>query len=602
MQSSHTFLMTMLSMNPQLRYFVIFVISSIIFYYLFFGLKEQPADTLYVNARIYTMDADNTVAEALAIKDGRIIGVGPTASINSRFEADRIIDLKGKTVLPGFIDAHAHLLSLGVAKLTLDLVGTSSEAEIADLVKERVAKSSSGLWIRGRGWDQNDWPSKRFPTHRTLDRVSGDYPVYLARIDGHAVWVNKRTMELAGITKSTPDPAGGKIIRDPQGNPTGVLIDEAMQLVGKILPPLTDEEAEEALKLAIQECLKYGITCVHDMGVDSRGLDLYKRMIDRGEFPFRVYAAIEAPGEFWNAELSRGPLIGYGGHKLTVRAIKLYVDGALGSRGAALIEPYSDDPGNRGLTVTSEESLRKSVDEALAHGFQVCTHAIGDRGNNIVLNVYEAALRAHAVRDHRLRVEHAQALYPGDIPRFRSLRVIPSMQPTHCTSDMYWAEARLGATRIRSAYAWRSLLFTGVIIAGGSDFPVEHPDPLLGIYAAVSRQDQQGVPQNAEDVRKSFELSKEGIVDPAAFEGGWYASEKMTVEEAVRSFTGWAAYAGFGEKEMGSIERGKLADFVVLSRDILALNHAEILKTKVERTILGGKEVYILPGDVSSSQ
>ncbi|MBI3789074.1 MAG: amidohydrolase family protein, partial [Ignavibacteriales bacterium] len=275
-----------------------------------------------------------------------------------------------------------------------------------------------------------------------------------------------------------------------------------------------------------------------------------------------------------------------------VRAIKLYIDGALGSRGAALLEPYSDDPGNRGLTVTSEEALRKTIDEALLNGFQVLTHAIGDRGNNIVLNTYEAALKAHSVNDHRLRVEHAQVLYANDISRFKQLGVIPSMQPTHCTSDMYWAEARLGPTRVLGAYAWRSLLETGVIIAGGSDFPVEHANPMFGIYAAVTRQDQQGKPRNAEDVRTDFQLSQEGIKDPSAFDGGWYVSQKMTREEAIRSFTSWAAYAGFQENLLGSLEKGKLADFIILNKDIMTIQPSEIFNTVVERTFVGGKEVY----------
>jgi hypothetical protein len=275
-----------------------------------------------------------------------------------------------------------------------------------------------------------------------------------------------------------------------------------------------------------------------------------------------------------------------------VRATKLYIDGALGSRGAALFEPYADDPNNRGLTVMSEADLRMIVEEALASGFQVCTHAIGDRGNNIVLNVYEAALQAHRAKDPRLRIEHAQVLAPDDIPRFNRLGVIPSMQPTHCTSDMYWAEARLGPTRVRGAYAWRSLLNTGVIIPGGSDFPVESPNPLFGFYAAITRQDKHGRPRNAEDVRAFFQLSAAGITDTAAFGGGWYVAQKMTREEALRAFTSWAAFAGFQEDLLGSLQPGKLADFVVLSKDIMTVPPVEILSTTVERTILGGKEVY----------
>jgi hypothetical protein len=317
-----------------------------------------------------------------------------------------------------------------------------------------------------------------------------------------------------------------------------------------------------------------------------------------------VYASIDGAGETWDEFIGKdssksaiGPIIGYGDNRLWVRSVKLYVDGALGSRGAALLEPYSDDPTNRGLTVTDEASLRKTVDEALVNGFQVCTHAIGDRGNNIILNVYEAALKAHPGADQRLRVEHAQVLSLNDIPRFKQLGVVPSMQPTHCTSDMHWAGARLGPTRVRGAYAWRSLLNTGVIIPGGSDFPVEQPNPLLGIYAAVTRRDLQGRPRNAQEVKAFFELSVDGVGDTTDFENGWYVSQRMTREEAIQSFTNWAAFAGFQEHILGSLEKGKLADFVVLSRDLMKIPAEDIPTTVVEKTIVGGKEVYVRQQD-----
>ncbi|MBI3788904.1 MAG: amidohydrolase, partial [Ignavibacteriales bacterium] len=507
-------------MSSSFKLFLIFVTLVIVAVYFFFQLVPQPVDTLYVNGRVHTMNAANTVAEALAVRGDRIIAVGSTNEIQKKFKTKKVVDLHGKSVFPGLIDAHGHMMSLGISKLTFDLVGSSSEAEAAARVKERVDQSKPERWIRGRGWDQNRWKSKKFPTHEVLDIVAPNNPVLLSRVDGHAIWVNKRALEIAEITKDTPDPDGGKIVRDAKGNPTGVFVDNAMRLVGKFLPPLSEDEATQAMNLAVQECLKYGITTVHDMGVDAKEIELYQHLIDSNQFPFRVYAAIGGAGSTWSqyigtdsSGVKKQQLIGYGGNKLWVRAIKLYIDGALGSRGAALLEPYSDDPGNRGLTVTSEEALRKTIDEALLNGFQVLTHAIGDRGNNIVLNTYEAALKAHPVSDHRLRVEHAQVLYANDITRFKQLGVIPSMQPTHCTSDMYWAEARLGPTRVLGAYAWRSLLETGVIIAGGSDFPVEHANPMFGIYAAVTRQDQQGKPRNAEDVRTDFQLSQEGIKD-----------------------------------------------------------------------------------------
>ena len=334
------------------------------------------------------------------------------------------------------------------------------------------------------------------------------------------------------------------------------------------------------------------------MGVDEEDYSAYRELLESNRLPIRVYAAIGGDGDLWQQFLLTGPFIDSHRHFFTVRAIKMYIDGALGSRGAALIAPYSDDPGNRGLTVNSFEALRMVVSEALAHGFQVCTHAIGDRGNNIVLNAYEQALQQNpsGARDARLRIEHAQVLDPLDIPRFKKLGIIPSMQPTHCTSDMRWAEARLGPERVRGAYAWRSLLNDGNIIPGGSDFPVESPNPLLGFYAAITRQDQNGIPRNAEDVVRSFQLSAEGIKDSSAFTDGWYAGQKMTREEALRAFTIWGAYAEFAEKEKGSIEKGKLADLVVLSKDIMTIPPMEILSTNVVAAIVGGKVAYSADG------
>lgn len=586
-------------MNTQIIWFVLFVICVAVCVYIFFRTVPEPVDALYVNGQIYTMDSNMNMAEAMAVRGDRIVAIGSKGDLEKSVRAKKVVDLGSKSVFPGFIDAHAHLMSLGVAKITVDLVGASSEAAIAALVQQKVQKSEPGQWVRGRGWDQNLWPSKRFPSHEVLDKISPNNPVYLVRIDGHAAWINKKGLEIAGITRATPDTTGGKIVRDAAGNPTGVFVDNAMSLVSRFLPPPTVKESEEAIKLAVAECLQYGIVCMGDMGVDSKEIEVYKGLIDKKEFPFRVYAAIEGLGETWDQYTkksatgpAKGPLLGYGDNRLWVRAIKLYVDGALGSRGAALLEPYSDDPGNRGLTVTDEQSLKKAADEALSNGFQVCTHAIGDRANNIILNVYEASLKQHPVADYRLRVEHAQVVALDDIPRFKKLGVIPSMQPTHCTSDMYWAEARLGPTRVLGAYAWRSFLNTGVIIPGGSDFPVENPNPILGIYAASTRQDVQGRPKNVEDIKTYFQLSQAGVHDVSAFENGWYASQKMTREEAIRAYTNWAAYASFQERILGSLEKGKLADFVILSKDIMKVEAREIPTTVVEKTFVGGKVVY----------
>ena len=579
-------------MNIQTRQFAIFAAATLSFIYIFLFVMPEHADIIVVNAHIHTMDGRLTQADAMAIRGDRIVGVGSRSILEQRFRAATVLDLDRRTVLPGFIDAHAHLLSLGLARMTVDLVGAPSEAGAAVRVRERVSRLRPGQWVRGRGWDQNEWRPTQYPTHSSLDRVAPRHPVYLARVDGHAAWVNRRAMEIAGISRATPDPPGGKILRSVDGEPTGVFIDAALDLLLRVLPEPSDAEMREALDLATSECVSVGITGMHDMGADRRTLDLYQQLVHENRMPIRIYALVEGPGETWDALLGRGPLIGYGDHRLTVRGIKLYADGALGSRGAAMIDPYSDDPTNRGLTMMSEESMRSVVSQAVQAGFQVSVHAIGDRGNNIVLNVYESVLRGLPPADRRLRIEHAQVLHPDDIGRFRTLNVIPSMQPTHCTSDMYWAEARLGARRVRGAYAWRSLLATGVKIPGGSDFPVEKPGPLAGIAAAVTRRDGGGRPASQGDIDRFFQLVPVSSPDSARYDRGWYGDQCMTVEEAVRCFTEWAAYAAFEESEKGTLEQGKLADFVVLSGDPFSVPARSLWDLRVERTVIGGKTVF----------
>jgi predicted amidohydrolase YtcJ len=546
-------------------------LAIVIALFLLFQNRTQSVSILLVNGVVHTVNDRQPAAEAIAIKDGMIAGVGSTDEITQNFTAQRIIDLKGRTVFPGFIDAHGHMEGLGALMVNVNLEGTTGVAEIQKLVAERITKVEHGAWVRGRGWDQNDWPVKEFPTARMLDSVSPANPVVLRRVDGHAAWVNTAALTLAKITSVTHDPAGGKIIRDRTGKPTGILVDNAIDLLDDVIPQPSEAERTEAFRKAVEECVKLGLTEVHDMGVDLEAISIYKKLIAEKRFPFRVYAAIGGAGKTWNEYLKLGPEIDGNDGRLTVRAIKLYADGALGSRGAALIEPYSDDPGNRGLTLTSSEKMKEVVQQALTHGFQVCTHAIGDRGNSVTLGVYSDVLKANPAkaRDARLRIEHAQIVDPADIPRFHELGVIPSMQPTHCTSDMYWAEARVGPKRILGAYAWRSFLDSGSIIPGGSDFPVEGPNPLYGFYAAITRQDHNGWPDS-----------------------GWYAGQRMTREEALKAFTIFAAYAGFQEERKGSIEKGKLADFTILSRDIMTIDPKEILTTQVEMTIIGGEVVY----------
>jgi predicted amidohydrolase YtcJ len=529
---------------------------------------QEAADVLLYNGRIYTM-AEPARAEAMAIRGDRIVAVGSTAELRRRFRARTEIDLGGRTVLPGLIDAHAHLMGQGVSMLQADLVGANSKEEILDRLRRFAQSRPPGSWILGRGWDQNRWPEKAFPTAEDLDRLFPDRPVWLRRIDGHAAWANSKAMELAGVSVQTPDPEGGRILRYPDGRPTGVFIDRAMALVERFIPPPSEEDLERALELAIGECLRYGITSVHDAGVDRRTIERYRRFIDEGRFPLRVYALIGGVGETLEYFCRQGPLLGYGGNRLTVRAVKLYADGALGSRGAALLEDYSDEPGNRGLLIVSADSLARQVERVMACGFQVAIHAIGDRGNRAALDAIARAIERTGRRDLRPRIEHAQIVALEDIPRFRQLGVIASMQPIHATSDMYWAEARVGPERIRGGYAWRRFLDAGVVLAAGSDFPVEPVNPFLGLYAAVTRQDRSGWPP-----------------------GGWYPDQRLRLQEAVRAFTLGAAYAAFEEDLKGSLEPGKLADFIVLDRDIFAVPERDIADVRVLETWLGGERVY----------
>ena len=533
----------------------------------------KKASLLLIIGAIYQADGTPRTVEAMAIRGGKIAALGTTKEISRRYEADRVVDLHGRPVYPGFTDAHGHVESLGASLLNLDLAGTSSLDEIRGRLAEWKKELNPGQWIRGRGWDQNDWPEKTFPHHRDLDDVAGDIPVVLSRIDGHAVWVNQRVLEIAGITRETRDPEGGLIVRDPDGTPTGVFVDAAADLLQSVLPRPSEEDRSEAIRRSLAMCVSLGLTAVHDMGVDSAGLELYRRLGAAGELPARIYVAIEGSDTaLVRASFARGPEVDLYSGMLTIRAVKMYADGALGSYGAALLEPYSDDPGNRGLTLTSSAVLTELCARALDRGFQVCTHAIGDRANAIVLDAYEAAQSgaAGATRaDPRFRVEHAQVVAPSDIPRFKKLGVLPSMQPTHCTSDMPWAGVRLGEDRLRGAYAWRSFLDAGSIIPGGSDFPVEHPNPLLGFYAAITRQDLNGQPP-----------------------GGWHPDQRMRRMEALMSFTSWAAYAAFQERSRGSLEEGKLADLVVLSDDIMTIDPGGIPRVLVDFTIVDGTVRY----------
>ena len=522
---------------------------------------------LLTHGRIHTLDAAGTVVEALVVREGRIAFAGRAADV-SPAPGEETIDLGGRTVLPGLVDAHGHLMHLARARLSFDARGLGSEEEIARRVGDRAAGRPRGEWITGRNWDQNVWPGRRFPGKASLDRAAPDHPVALVRIDGHATWANAAALAAGGIDRHTPDPPGGIVVRDSHGEPTGLLIDTAQRLLQRVEPRPTDEQFDRAVRECIDDCLALGLTGIHEMGAELYALASYRRLIERGRFPFRNYVAVAGrSASTWDHYRQRGPE-SLGDGRVLVGALKLLADGALGSRGAALHDAYCDDPGNTGLVLVPGEEVERLTLEAMPLGFQVCVHAIGDRANTLVLDAFERALGRTPRPDHRLRVEHAQILVDRDVPRFRRLGVLPSMQATHCTSDMGWAAERLGPERLRGAYAWRSLLATGVVIAGGSDFPVESPNPFYGIHAAVTRRPREGQ-------------------DP-----GWQPEQRMTREEAVRSFTIWNAYASRQEADLGSLEPGKRADLVVLSDDVFACPEERIPDIRPILTLLGGEVVF----------
>jgi predicted amidohydrolase YtcJ len=537
---------------------------------------QSSADLVLVNGRIYTVDNTRPFTSALAVRGGRVLFVGSDVEARALAKASTsVIDLHGATVLPGFVDAHAHLLGLGNMLRRVNVAGSTSYDEVIERVKTWSKDVKPGEWIVGRGWDQNRWQTKDFPTNEALSRAFPNNPVAITRVDGHALLANARAMEVARVSAGTPDPEGGRIIRLASGSPAGVFIDNAQNLIGRAIPASTPSDIRKAILAAIAECNRWGLTGVHDPGEDAETIGIYEQLAKEGKYNLRNYVMLSDPGEpgspatLRNPYLVRGPQSAlYDGH-LWVRAIKLYADGALGSRGAALLAPYADEPTNSGLLVSRPEHIEAWAEAGLRRGFQVNVHAIGDRGNRIALDAFEAALKTVPTANHRFRIEHAQVLSPEDIPRFAKLGVIPSMQATHQTSDMRWAEARVGPQRIRGAYAWRSLLNTGVVIPNGTDFPVEEVNPLLTFHAAVTRQD----PTNS----------------PA---GGWYPEQKMTREEALQSMTIWPAYAGFQESVLGSLTPGKYADFVILDRDIMDVPDTEILGARVVSTWIAGKRVY----------
>jgi len=538
------------------------------------GKKEglmQTASVILVHGRIHTLDPAVPDATALAVAGDRIAKVGSDKEINALVgPGTRKIDLENRTVIPGLIDAHLHLMEIGKALEQIDLRDIDSPEEVVRRIGEAAAQAPSDAWVQGRGWDQNRWPVKEFPTAAQLDAVTRDHPAAFYRVDGHALWVNSKALEIAGIKRGAPDPKGGRILRDKStGNPSGVLLDDAMALVESKIPTSETATKRHWVQLAGERLLATGITSVHDAGIDPGDVDIYKMMVEENTLPVRVYAMLGGSNKKLPDYFVQQRIIGYGDRRFTFRALKVGVDGALGSRGAALLAPYSDDPANSGLITTSGDQLEDLTRQALKRGFQVCVHAIGDRANRMVLDRFQAALAAVPTQDPRLRIEHAQIVSPPDLERFARLGIIASMQPTHATSDMPWVPARLGPDRLAGAYAWKTLLDSKAHLAFGSDAPVESFNPFEGLFAAVTRQDQTLSP-----------------------EGGWLPEQRLSREEALRAFTIGAAYAAFEESEKGTLSPGKLADLVVLDRDYFEVPEAEIFQITPVATMLGGKIVY----------
>ena len=534
--------------------------------------QTPPPDLVLHNARIYTVDSRNSVAEAVAIAGERIVQVGKDREVLALKSAStRVLDMQGATIVPGFHDAHGHVVGLGASLQDVDLRGTTSYEEVVGRVRRRLASARPGEWIIGRSWDQNDWLEKAFPTHDLLSAATPNNPVYLTRVDGHAGLANLQAMATAGLTSSSTDPPGGRIMRTADGQPSGVLIDGAQALVTSKIPPVGRRQLEDQIELADRELRRVGITMVDDAGADGATVDAYRRLIEVGTIKTRLYVMLRGSLSELTPFFARGPVNDVANHRLAVRSVKIYADGALGSRGAAMLEPYADEPATTGLLVTPPDEVYQQTLAAAKAGFQVGIHAIGDRANREAMDVFERVERAvPGARGLRMRIEHAQILDAAEIPRFAKLGVIASMQPTHATSDMPWAATRIGDARVEEgAYVWRKLLDAGAVIASGSDFPVEEANPLLGFYAAITRQDASGKPA-----------------------GGWTPRQRMTRDEALASFTRQAAFASHTETLLGSIESGRLADLVVLSRDIMRVQPQEILTTTVQMTIVGGEIVY----------
>jgi predicted amidohydrolase YtcJ len=549
---------------------------------ILFGVSPLAAlagSLVLFNTSIYTANEKQPRAEAVVATDGRITFVGTTEEALKRAPSGaQRVDLEGKTVLPGLTDAHAHLSGIGFRELEFNLEDTASLTALKARLKERSAQTKAGDWLTGRGWIESRWTPAVFPTRQDLDAVVSDRAVVLGRADGHALVANSLALKRAGIDRNTPNPAGGSILKDAvTGEPTGMLVDDAMELVHRLIPPHTDADLMKAIETGAQRSERLGWTQLQIAGNSWREMELICQLHEQGRIKLRLYNAINGPGADAQRLLKQGASIDGCGGRLTVRGIKVYIDGALGSRGAALLEPYSDSPGNTGLLVNKPEILSALFVQALKRGIQIETHAIGDRGNRIMLDLYEKAFatvpaKERLVAEPRWRIEHAQVISPTDIPRFAKLHVIASMQPSHAIGDLFFAPQRLGPARLPGAYAWRSLLDSGAVVAAGTDAPVEKGDPRIEFYAAVTRRSLDGFAND-----------------------DWHLEQRVSRDEALRMMTRSPAFAAFQENERGSIEVGKQADFSVFSADLMRIPEPQILKATVVLTIIGGEIVYSAP-------
>ena len=525
--------------------------------------NRETVDLLVTNATVYTVDSTFSKAEAFAVKDGKFVAVGSAADLKSRYSAVKEVDAKGQFIYPGFYDAHCHFYRYALALPSADLVGTNSWKEVIQRLQENRRKYPQAAWLTGRGWDQNDWPNKQFPTKDTLDQLFPDVPVLIIRVDGHAALVNQKALDLAGVTAQTPI-SGGTITRNAQGRLTGLLVDNATRLVSSKIPEPTPSEAARLLLQAQQNCLAVGLTSLADAGLDKANIDQMAALQQKGSLKLRLYAMLNPTPANRTFYLKNGPVLS---DQLTVNSFKVYADGALGSRGACLVEPYADKPKETGFLLSTEKEYRNLAKELAASKFQMNTHAIGDSANRIILNIYGEALKGQ--KDRRWRIEHAQVITPADMPKFGQFGIVPSVQPTHATSDMYWAGERLGKARLKTAYAYAELLKQYGQLALGSDFPVEDINPLFGFHSAVARQDAKNFPK-----------------------GGFQMENAISRPDALRGMTTWAAHAGFEEKRKGQIKAGMLADFVVLNADLLTAPNEKLRGAGVLQTWIGGQLVF----------